>query len=137
MKKELLSAGGACNKSHSGNPMLRQAKLLRLGRRLVFGFGGRGGFCVALLGVRRGGRRLLIFGGAFFIRFATIVRLIEPGPLKHNRRTGTDQPLELRLATFGTFAFDRRTHSLIVVADSAWHTRVRDVIAVIDQPAER
>lgn len=41
---ELLTAGGACNKCHSGNPILRQAKLLRLGRRLVFGFRRRGGF---------------------------------------------------------------------------------------------
>ena len=35
------------------------------------------------------------------------------------------------------FGFDQRTHSLIVIATDKLHARIREAIAVLDQPAER
>jgi type II secretory pathway component GspD/PulD (secretin) len=35
------------------------------------------------------------------------------------------------------FGFDPRTRSLLVIARNDWHARVRDTIAVLDQPPER
>src|SRR5262245_40270963 len=84
-----------------------------LARLLLPTLRGRLGLAVRMacaVGARRGAVFLRL--GRRLVRFATVVGLVEAGPLEEDRRPGTEQPAQLLLAALGALRQRRLGHRL-------------------------